>query len=113
MLDPSPLENVISTRELTFTRADGVVEEVIVAISAPMQIENDYWQCPYIIKGESFAKQFRMAGGDSMQALVHTVRIIAVELDALARHHKGTFHYFGQADTMFPKWVPALAEHGA
>ncbi len=102
MSDPFPLEDAIGTRELTFTRSDGIVERVIVAIVAPVQVEDDFWHCSYIIKSESFTKQFRMAGGDSMQALIHAVQVIAVELDALARKHNGTFRFFDEPDTMFP-----------
>jgi hypothetical protein len=104
MIEPIPIGTVISSRELTFTRSGETEEAVIVTIGAPIQAGDDYWVCPYQIKAQSFQKQFRMAGVDSMQALIHTVGIIAVELETLALKHKGTFQYFDDPDLGFPAY---------
>ncbi len=96
------LDLVIASRDLTFTRLDGAVEAVTISIGAPVPDGEDAWACPYLVQSESFQKLFRMIGGDSMQALIHTVHIIADELDALSRKHAGTFEYLGGTDLMFP-----------
>ena len=93
---------IIASRDLTFTRPDGTVEPVIVSIGAPVPDGEDSWLCPYLIQATSFQKLFRMVGVDSMQALILTTHIIADELDALARKHGGTFHYFDDIDLAFP-----------
>jgi len=94
-----PLGEVIATRNLEFVYLDGRKEVVAVSIGKPIQGENEHqWWCPYLIQAESFKKQFRMAGGESMQALILTVYIISVELEVLARDHNGTFTYFGETD---------------
>src|SRR5690349_9787662 len=102
MSEPLELGTIIGSRDLTFTRSDGVVEPVQVLIGAPVLDGEDTWLCPYLIQGPSFKKQFRMAGVDSMQALVHTTHIISVELEALARKHGGAFQRYGGNDLGFP-----------
>jgi hypothetical protein len=99
-----PLGEIIGTRELTFTPKDGVAVPVRVEIGAPVRDPHGDWLCPYAIRAETFKKQFGMAGVDSMQALVHTVLIISVELEALAKKHGGTFHFLGDADLSFPPY---------
>ena len=102
MRDNLQLDTVIATRDLKFTRPDGSTETVVVSIGAPVPGGDDAWVCPYLIQAESFHKHFRMVGGDSMQALVHTVHILADELGALSRKHGGTFNYLGGSDLMLP-----------
>ena len=96
------IERPIATRQLTFHREGQEPESVTVTIGAPVAAGDNDWQCPYSIQASSFAKSFRMFGVDSAQALVHTVLIISVELDALARKHGGEFRYFGDTDSAFP-----------
>jgi len=93
---------VIASRELVFTRSDGLSETVKVFLGAPMLSEHDDWLCPYLIQGMSFQKQFRMVGIDSMQALIHSVHILADELASLARKHDGKFTYLGDSELLLP-----------
>jgi hypothetical protein len=97
-----PVGTIIATRALTFARHNGGVESVTVSIGAPIQDREDAWLCPYLIEAESFRKAFRMAGGDSMQALILTLTIISTELEYLAKKHDGVFQYFGDSELHFP-----------
>lgn len=103
MADKVPLGEVIASRDLEFVHQDGRKESVRVFVGKPVAGDDEHqWWCPYVIKAESFEKSFRSAGAESMQALLLTVYIISVELEALARRYNGAFTYFGKGDLGFP-----------
>lgn len=106
------IDRSIATRQLTFHRDGQEPEDVTVTIGAPAASGDD-WQCPYSIQAVSFSKSFRMFGVDSSQALIHTVLIISVELEALARRHGGEFRYFGDLGSGFPASDSLAAEPGS
>lgn len=94
---------VIALRDLEFVHEHGQKEAVCVSIGKPIfSDDQQQWWCLYEIKANTFAKQFRAGGGDSMQALMLALYIIASELDALGRLHKGKFTYFDEGDLGFP-----------
>jgi len=98
-----PLGEVIAVRDLTFINRSGIAESAKVAIGRPVMGEDEHqWWCPYRIEVPGFRKEFRMAGEDSMQALLLTVQIIKTELEALARDQGGRFEHFGESDLGFP-----------
>jgi hypothetical protein len=98
-----PLGEVVAVRELEFVHHDGRREPVRVSIGKPIPGEDEHeWQCPYLIKAESFERLSRVMGGDSMQALILTVYIISAQLEGLGREHKGAFTYFDGDDLGFP-----------
>jgi hypothetical protein len=89
-------------RVLQFTRVDGRVEDVEVSIEKPVLADNqDYWLCPYRIKGAVFEKRHMSAGEDSLQALLLTIRILPVELAVLAKREGGVFSLYGEPDLGF------------
>lgn len=93
-----PLTDVIAERELEFVPDRGSPQKVVVRLGALVRDQDGTWWCPYVIEGSSFRRQFRIAGEDSMQALLLTQKTIVVELDALAREHQGSFTWFGEPD---------------
>jgi hypothetical protein len=95
------LGEVVAERELEFIASDGSRQSVKVLLGKPIQEENGPWYCPYLIQGESFHRQFRIAGEDSMQSMLLAQKIIAVELEALARDNRGSFTWFGDANLGF------------
>jgi hypothetical protein len=95
------LGEVVAERELEFIASDGSRQSVKVLLGKPIQEENGPWYCPYLIQGESFQRQFRIAGEDSMQSMLLAQKIIAVELEALARDNRGSFTWFGDANLGF------------
>jgi hypothetical protein len=99
------LGDVVATRELDFTHGDGRIESVTVSIGKPVCVDSSQleWWCPYLIRAKSFEKQFRIVGGDSMQALILGTQILSAELYALARDNKGSFSYLGGKDLHFPE----------
>lgn len=94
----APLPDVIAERELEFVPDVGSPEKVLVRLGALARDPDGTWWCPYSIEGASFHRQFRIAGEDSMQALLLTQKTLVVELDALARNHHGSFTWFGEPD---------------
>jgi hypothetical protein len=98
-----PLGEIIAVRDLTYISGVGVAKAARVSIGKPVMGEDAHqWWCPYRIEAPDFSKEFRMAGGDSMQALILASQIIATELEALARDHGGRFEYFGERELGFP-----------
>ncbi|KQQ83698.1 hypothetical protein ASF73_16885 [Xanthomonas sp. Leaf131] len=91
---------IIAKRDFMFIRADGSREAVTLSIGAPFSGGGDDWVCPYLIKGDSFQRFFRMFGVDSMQALMLTLNILQDEMDTLARKHAGAFQYLDGEDLM-------------
>lgn len=92
-----PLGEVIASRQLDFTDRKGHKETVDVFLGKPIQYPDDGpWYCPCLIKGPRFEQQFKTVGEDSMQALQLAQRTLKVELERLARDHKGTFTLFGE-----------------
>jgi len=100
-----PLGEVFATRELEFTHSNGRKETVQVLVGRPVCVDQSQqeWWCPYLVKAESFEKQHRSIGGDSMQALILSTQIISTQLHALARQHNGTFTYLGESNLHFPE----------
>lgn len=66
---------VIARRELEFVTSSNR-ETVIVELLKPVKEKDGPWLCHYLIEGESFRKEFRTAGEDSMQALILVFKII-------------------------------------
>ena len=93
-------KEVIARRELEFVTSSDR-ETVLVELRKPVKEKDGTWLCHYLIKCKSFSKEFRMAGEDSMQALILVLKIIPVELDALAKKHNGHFTWFEGSDLGF------------
>ena len=96
-----PLGEVFAMRELEFHPVDGQTQPVSVRLGKPVQENGGPWWCPYLIEGPSFRLQFRMAGEDSMQALVLAQKTILVELEVLARENQGSFTWLGDSNLGF------------
>lgn len=95
------LAEVIAERELEFVASDGSRQSVRVLLGKPIQEENGPWFCPFLIQGDSFQRQFRVPGEDSMQSMLLAPKIISIELEALARDNNGSFTWFGSTDLGF------------
>lgn len=95
------LGEVVAERELEFIASDGSRQSVKVLLGKPIQEGNGPWFCPFLIQADSFQRQFRATGEDSMQSMLLAQKIIAVELDVLARDNKGSFTWFGDANLGF------------
>ncbi|MEQ7894077.1 DUF6968 family protein [Xanthomonas arboricola] len=93
-----PIGEVFVQRELEFHALDGSTQTTMVRIGRPIQEPDGPWLCPYLIEAPLFERQFRIAGEDSMQALLLAQKIVAVELEVLARDNGGTFTWFGDSD---------------
>jgi hypothetical protein len=94
--------DAFALRVLQFTYLDGRVEDVEVSIEKPVLADTqDYWLCPYRIKGPGFEKRHMSAGEDSLQALLLTLRILPVELAVLAKREGGVFSLYGELDLGF------------
>ena len=92
---------VVARRELEFISADGTKQPVEVCLGKPLQEVDGPWFCPYLIKSQAFEKQFRVAGEDSMQSLLLSLKVVVVELEVFARDHKGSFTWFEGVDLGF------------
>jgi hypothetical protein len=106
-----PIDDIIAQRELEFV-SDAGKEFVQVYLGKPMQVKDGPWFCPYLIKAKSFERQFRTAGEDSVQALVLALGTIPIELEVLAKNHKGHFIWFGGPDLGFGQVRMDSAERG-
>jgi hypothetical protein len=95
------LGKIVAERELEFTPRQGSKYTVAVRIGTPYG-GPDQWHCPYQIEGGGKQRTFAIAGGDSMQALVLTTRVLSAELDLWARDGDGKFSFDGQPDLMLP-----------
>jgi hypothetical protein len=95
------LGEVVAERELEFVASDGSRQSVRVLLGKPIQEENGPWFCPFVIQANSFQRQFRAAGEDSMQSMLLAQKVIAIELEVLARDNKGSFTWFGDANLGF------------
>ena len=93
-----PIGDVIAKRELEFREEDGSKHAVVVCLGKPVRDGDGPWRCPYLIEGVSFRRLFWAAGEDSMQALVLAQKIVAVELEVLAKDKGGLFTWYGDND---------------
>jgi hypothetical protein len=98
------LGDVIAERRMTFQPRDGGPQEVTVRIGRPIldaSAPRPTWVCPFQITGIGDGETHGLFGIDSMQALLHTVHTIPVELAAYARDADGQFLLFGKPDSSF------------
>jgi hypothetical protein len=95
-----PIGDIVAQRELEFVD-DAGKESVQVYLGKPVQERDGPWFCSYLIKAKSFKKQFRIAGEDSMQALILALKTISIELEVLAKKHNGHFTLFGDPNLGF------------
>ena len=106
-----PIDDIVAQRDLEFT-GDAGKESVLVYLGKPVQEKDGPWFCPYLIKAKSFVRQFRSAGEDSMQALILALKTIPIELEVLAKNHKGHFTWFGSLDLGFGQVAMDSAQRG-
>jgi hypothetical protein len=55
------------------------------------------WRCPISITKSHRSRQLRGIGVDSLQALIHALKIVEIELRARERHRKGRFEWLGES----------------
>jgi Domain of unknown function (DUF6968) len=94
---------VIAERRLRFEARAGWARDVVVRIGRPVQDSEPPhpWVCPVQVEGLGSSKTRGFFGEDSMQALLHGVHVIPVELAAYEREEQGTFLLDGGAEIGF------------
>jgi hypothetical protein len=55
------------------------------------------WRCPISITKSHRSRQLRGIGVDSLQALIHALKIVEMELRARERDRKGRFEWLGES----------------
>ena len=55
------------------------------------------WRCPISITKSQRNRQLRGIGVDSLQALIHALKIVEIELRARERDRKGRFEWLGES----------------
>lgn len=99
-----PPMDVIATRTLEL---DGEpVIEVRIGRPAP-SAEGDCWFCPYEIIGPGMHRRSRFGGEDSMQALVHALYALSVDLETSDENRAGRLSWFGDRNLGLPS-LPIL-----
>ncbi len=93
--------DVVARRELEFSGPDGSKHAVELVLGRPTEEPGGPWYCAYVIEAQPFQRQMRIAGEDSMQAILLALKTIVVELEVLGREHRGTFTWFGEPDLGF------------
>jgi hypothetical protein len=96
------LGETIAERRVAFEAADGARQDVDIRLGRPVrdgQGEHERWMCPFQIAGLGSHVVRGMFGVDSLQALLHAVHTIPVELAASVRHTGGRLLSFGEPDT--------------
>src|SRR5262245_14205495 len=88
------LGDVIATRNLRFTHADGTSVDVSVSLGKPVPDPREPQltrMCPFQIRGIGDEKTRAIFGIDTMQALILALHILPTELAAIARETGGHF----------------------
>ena len=80
-------------RILKLQTAHGIVD-VPVRISLPVQ-ETNSWQCRWEIEWPDRIRQNSAGGGDALQALVHALQMVGIELYMSDAHREGRLQWVG------------------
>jgi hypothetical protein len=101
-LPPIPRSStpLIAQRTLMFVGRRGR-ERVQVRIGKPVRDVPTAggldWRCPISITTSHRSRQLRGIGVDSLQALIHALKIVEIELRARERDRKGRFEWLGES----------------
>lgn len=90
---------VIAQRDLILVR-DGRRRQVRIRIGRPVQdVDTAHgrdWRCPITISGAGQSRSQRGLGADSLQALVHALKLVEEEIERLETRTLGRLEWFGE-----------------
>ena len=90
------LGTVVAERRLELVGEDGQEVACVIRVGKPVNDENGDWLCPYELEAGQHVMRFRMHGGDSLQALILTLKTLAMEISRMAKKHNAKAHFFGE-----------------
>jgi len=95
---PKTLTAVIARRTLIFVTKAGR-QRVSIRIGKPVRDVRTAggldWRCPVAITGSS-RRALRGIGVDSLQAVIHALKLVEIEITAQERERKGRFEWLGR-----------------
>ena len=97
---PKTFTSVIAERRLSVESPSGS-RAVRVQIGAPIQdvptVSGFDWRCPIRFTGHSSRRRtFQAFGADSLQSLIHAIKLIQTELDSIERSPNTRLFWFDE-----------------
>jgi len=76
-----------------------------VQLGKPEEVaDGEYFRCPFTILGVEDQQVRYAPGSDGFQALIHALRIIAIEISLRNQSYSGRLQWDGNCDLGFPEW---------
>ncbi len=101
-MDKIELGTVVAERRLELVCDGGQEVPCLVKVGKPVSDENGDWICPYEVEAGQHISRFRIYGGDSLQALILTLKTLDMEVSQMAKKHGAKVFFFGEPlDSIF------------
>lgn len=96
------LGTVVAERRLELVGDDGQEVPCVVKVGRPVSGEHGDWVCPYEVEAGQHVSRFRIYGGDSLQALILTLKTLDMEISQMAKKHGASVYFLGEPlDSVF------------